>query len=464
MTRSSTTMWLLASALAAGACDGDSTPVDTTPPSVAQPNVAQAATVGVSFTYDATKSGTAFTDPSGRGLTYATALTPPTLGLTATGGVISGVPTGPGVVRATVLATDKIGQSAMQAFHVAVFAAGLQTPTVGAFTYTDPLPPHFVNGGGLTVGATNNTPATNPTTNAGAALGRALFYDKRLSANDVTACASCHIQSLGFSDSARFSRGFAGGRTARHSMGLANATFYQRGRAFWDERAITLEDQALRPIQDPLEMGLTLDNLIVKLTAAGYYAALFNAAFGTPDITADRIGRALAQFVRSLRSTQSRFDRSFPPPPGGPPSTPLTPQEQQGLNLFNGPAGCAPCHTTAAQVSDNVHNTGLDSVIADVGAGNGRFKAPSLRNIAVRPPFMHDGRFTTLEQVVQFYDSGVRMNPGLDPRLRDTVPNQNQPKRLNLSQAQRDALVAYLRTLTDSTFLTAPKFSSPFPP
>ena len=103
-------------------------------------------------------------------------------------------------------------------------------------------------------------------------------------------------------------------------------------------------------------------------------------------------------------------------------------------------------------------------MITDVGAGNGRFKAPSLRNVSVRGRYMHDGRFTTLQQVVQFYDSQVRANPGLDGRLRDTVPNQNQPKRLNLTQQQRDALVEYLQTLTDSTFLTAPKFSSPFPP
>jgi len=132
--------------------------------------------------------------------------------------------------------------------------------------------------------------------------------------------------------------------------------------------------------------------------------------------------------------------------------------------LFNGPAGCAPCHSTVAQISDNVHNTGLDATITDVGAGNGRFKSPSLRNVGVRTRFMHDGRFTTLQQVVEFYDSGVSANPGLDGRLRDTVPFQNQPKRLNLSQAQRDALVAFMHTLTDSTFLTAPKFASPFPP
>lgn len=182
----------------------------------------------------------------------------------------------------------------MQGFQVAVFAAGLKTPTVGAFTYTDaatPLPPHFLNGGpGGPVIATDNTQPTNPTTDAGARLGRVLFYDKRLSANDKTACASCHLQSLGFADTARFSRGFARGLTTRHAPGLSNARFYQRGRAFWDERAPTLEDQALQPIQNNVEMGLTLENMVAKVSATSYYTPLFTAAFGSPVVTSDRVG------------------------------------------------------------------------------------------------------------------------------------------------------------------------------
>ncbi len=463
----SATKWILAATLIV-ACNDTSTPVDNSPPSVASTIGPQSAQVGVGFAFDGSNGGTAFSDPSGRGLTYATALSSPSLGLTAVGSTVSGTPTGTGVVTATILATDKMGQSVMQIFHIAVFAVGLTSPTAGAFTYSDaanPLPQHFINAGpgGQTVIGTDNS-GGNPVTDAGARLGRVLFYDKRLSTNDQIACSSCHLQSKGFADTARVSRGFAGGLTGRHSQSLANARFYQRGRAFWDERAVSLEDQALQPIQDPVEMGLTLGNMVVKLSATSYYPPLFTAAFGTQEVTSDRVARAIAQFVRSLKSTQSRLDASFPPPPGGPPSTPLTPLEQQGRDLFNGPAGCAPCHSTVAQVSDNIHNTGLDSVITDVGAGNGRFKSPSLRNVGVRTRFMHDGRFTTLQQVVQFYDSGVRMNPGLDGRLRDTVPNQNQPKRLNLTQAQRDALVAFMLTLTDSTFFTAAKFASPFPP
>jgi cytochrome c peroxidase len=456
--------WIASAGFLVIGCQRDSVPVDTSPPTAATPIPALPATMGAAFSYDVSKSG-GFTDPSGRGLTYAVALGTPSFGLTATGGTISGTPSGLGVVSVTALATDKLGQSAAQVFSIAVFSAGLKTPTIGAFQYTDaasPLPAHFlIPGPGGPVIATDNTPISNPITDAGVALGRVLFYDKRLSANDQIACASCHLQSLGFADSARFSLGFAGGRTGRHAPAIANARFYQRGRAFWDERAATLEDQALQPIQNAVEMGLTLENMVAKVSATSYYGPLFTAAFGSPVVTTDRVGRAIAQFVRSLKSTNSRFDASFGAPPPGPPGTPLSAVEQQGLNLFNGPAGCAPCHATNAQVSDNIHNTGLDSVITDVGAGGGRFKAPTLRNVAIRAPYMHDGRFTSLQQVVQFYDSGVKPNPGLDGRLRNT---DGTVKRLNLTQGQRDAIVAYLNTLTDSTLITAPKFSSPFPP
>jgi len=452
---------LLALSAGLAACRGPETdPADPGPPALVTPMMAQSAIVGVAFSIDATSDGALF---SGRNLVYGVALSPPTRGLTTANGQIAGVPTSTGVVRATVTATDDVGRAGLHTFPIAVFAAGLKTPVLPAtpFLYTDaasPLPPHFVNGGpGGAVVATDNTPPHNPTTDQGAALGRVMFYDTRLSANDKTACASCHIQARGFADTAIKSAGFLGGRTGRHSPGLANARFYQRGRFFWDERAATLEAQALMPIQDPVEMGLSLADLEAKLSATAFYAPLFAAAFGSPDVTADRVSRAIAQFVRSLKSTQSRFDASF-----GPNGTPLPPLEPQGQQLFNGPAGCSPCHANNAQVSDNVHNTGLDSVITDVGAGNGRFKSPSLRNVGARGPYMHDGRFATLQQVVAFYDTGVNANPGLDGRLRN--PGDTTVKRLSLTPAQRSALVAFLHTLTDSTFLKAPRFANPFPP
>jgi cytochrome c peroxidase len=299
----------------------------------------------------------------------------------------------------------------------------------------------------------DNTPASNPVTDAGATLGRVLFYDRRLSANDGVACGSCHVQALGFSDTARLSRGFAGGLTRRHAMGLTNARYYASGRFFWDERAGTLEAQVLAPVQDAVEMGMTLPALEAKLAATPFYPPLFRAAFGTPEVTSDRVARALAQFVRSLVSTNSRFDRGALAADG------MTAEEREGMRLFNGFAGCARCHVPNSMAGDGAHNTGLDAAITDSGAGRGRFKVPSLRNVAVRPPYMHDGRFATLEAVVEHYDNGVRATPDLDPRLR----GPGGARVLGLTDVQKAALVAYMRALTDSTFLRDPRFADPFP-
>ena len=350
-------------------------------------------------------------------------------------------------------------------------AAGLPAPMLPAvsFPYADnrvAIPAHIrqVPPGapaGLIPG--DNTPAGNPITDAGATLGRVLFYDRRLSVNDRVSCASCHQQRFGFSDTARVSRGFAGALTARHSMALAYARVYPNGRFFWDERAPTLEAQVLLPIQDPGEMGLTLDALLTKLRATPYYAPLFTAAFGTPEISTERVSRALAQFVRALLPTASRFDRAFVAGTAAPNfAAVFTPEELLGEQLYRGRAGCARCHGQAAQVMVAPANNGLDAIPADGGAGQGRFKAPSLRNIAVRPPYMHDGRFRTLEEVVAFYDSGVREGPGTDPRLLQGGPG-GAPIRLGLSATERAALVAFLRTLTDEAFLTDPRFADPFP-
>ncbi len=330
------------------------------------------------------------------------------------------------------------------------------------FAYSDatsPLPAWFTaNGPGGSVIADDNTPATNQTTDAGATLGRVLFYDTRLSSTNTISCGSCHVQSLGFGDTARFSTGVAG-FTARHTMSLANARFYKRGKFFWDERAATLEDQVLMPIQNPVEMGETLDGVVAKVSAASFYPALFQAAFGSTVISSNAISLALAQYVRSMISSNSKFDKAFVG--AGPPNfSNFTAQEQLGQTLFTGVAGCAACHATNAHVLDAIHDTGLDSTITDIGTGNGSFKAPSLRNVGLRASFMHDGRFRTLQQVVAFYDSGVQANPNLDRRLQNT---DGTPRRLNLTQPQRDALVAFLNTLTDSTYITAARFSNPFP-
>ena len=182
-------------------------------------------------------------------------------------------------------------------------AVGLSLPVLpdSGFVYSPqrlPLPRHYLFDVTGSAFGDDNTPADNPTTDAGAALGRVLFYDRRLSATNRIACASCHRQEFGFSDTARFSPGVSGALTRRHTMALVNARFYRSGRFFRDERAATLEQQTLLPIQDSLEMALPLGELIPKLEHTSYYPPLFARAFGTPEITADRVAHALAQFVR----------------------------------------------------------------------------------------------------------------------------------------------------------------------
>jgi cytochrome c peroxidase len=455
--------------LVLAACGGDHAgPVETPkgPPSVGTAIGDQAATVATPLSFDATLHGTAFFDTKQGGLSYTATFTPSSNGLAVnTAGVISGTPTGPAVTNVKLIATDTRGDTVSQSFSIVAFAAGLAAPTLPTpmYPYSDasaPLPAHYkvdpLSITGPAIGF-DNTPSDNQTTDAGATLGRVLFYDTRLSVNDRVSCASCHKQQFGFADTTRFSRGFAGALTKRHSMGLANARFYQLGSFFWDQRAPTLEDQTLQPIQDAGEMGSTLENVVTKLGVAGYYQPLFQAAFGSPEISSDRVSRAIAQFVRSMVSTQSRLDSVFDAS-GTPDFTKLTAREQLGHDVFLNKGGCAACHVSNAVVSDAPHSIGLDATITDEGAGGGRIKAPSLRNVAIRPPYMRDGRFQTLEEVVEFYDTGVENVPGLDSRLRTS----SGPKRLNLTQEERDALVAYMKTFTDNAFLSAPKFANPF--
>ncbi len=323
-----------------------------------------------------------------------------------------------------------------------------------------PLPAHLT---AAPVRVLDSTPFDNPVSDAGATLGRVLFYDTRLSANRAVSCASCHQQTHGFSDPARFSTGFDGAPTARHSMGLSFARFYQNGHYFWDEGAPTLEVQTLIPVQDPVEMGMTEPALVARLEATTFYTALFADAIGTADVTADRVAQALAQFVRSIVAPNARYDqaRAAVPGPPGAPLPALTPQENRGLQLFFGPARCSTCHRGDLVVGDTPRNNGLDATTTDPGAGNGRFKAPSLRNVELTAPYMHDGRFATLEAVVDHYDHGIQPHPNLDPILR--APG-GRPVRLELPPEDRAALVAFLRTLTDRTVTTDPRWSDPFTP
>jgi len=325
------------------------------------------------------------------------------------------------------------------------------------------LPAHFQR---AVVVATDNE-EDNMITDAGATLGRVLFYDKALSANNSIACASCHQAQSGFSDPLTFSDGFEGGKTGRNSMGLANARYYTNGHFFWDERAATLEEQVVLPIQDAIEMGTNLVDLELELQQIEYYPFLFEQAFGDEEVTAERISQALAQFVRSIVSYQAPYDEGLAQ--AGAPQNDFanfTVLENEGKDLFFGRANCTRCHQTDLFILPEARNIGLEIEYADQGLGdvtgnetdNGKFKAPSLRNIALTAPYMHDGRFASLNEVVEHYNSGVQAHPNLAPQL---MRNGN-PQRLNLTADEKEALVAFLETLTDLNCINAEKYSDPF--
>lgn len=343
---------------------------------------------------------------------------------------------------------------------------------VTPFNYSNPALPAYLQA--PPIQAQINTPAANAITDWGATLGRVLFYDKTLSKNNSISCASCHNQANGFSDTARLSKGFAGGSTGRNSMSLIMAKYYPNGRFFWDQRAATLEQQVLTPIQDLVEMGVTLDTLVKRVQTQPYYASLFTKAFGSATINSDLISKALSQFVRSIVSYQSKYDAgrsTLPPAPAPPPNAVFpnfTAEENRGKELFLLPQnGCAACHGSETFTAPQEKNNGLDAINTDLGFGavtnnpadRGLFKVTSLRNVALTAPYMHDGRFKTLEEVIEHYNSGVKNNPNLSPQLQ--LPN-GQPRLLNLSPADNAALVAFLKTLTDNAVSADVKFSNPF--
>lgn len=335
--------------------------------------------------------------------------------------------------------------------------------------------------------AYDNTPAENPITDAGATLGRVLFYDKKLSANGTISCASCHQAEHGFSDPNVLSEGFDGGHTRRHSMGITNARFYADGRFFWDERAETLEEQVLMPFQDDVEMGLSLEELVNIANEQTYYPILFEEAFGDNTISSDRISKAIAQFIRSLVSTTSKYDQARSEVESAVADFPgFTEQENQGKRLFyfprtltNGVNGnCVGCHQTEAFVGPLPSNAGPLTSFAtsngldvtstiDLGVnestGNprdiGKFKVPSLRNISIRPPYMHDGRFANIEEVIEHYSSGIQNHSNLISPL---VNDDGEVGRFNFTQEEKAALVAFLNTLTDNEMLSDEKYNDPF--
>ncbi len=335
--------------------------------------------------------------------------------------------------------------------------------------YASPWLPSFFNNQFVTI--QNNTPATNPTTNWGATLGRVLFYDNQLSKNNTISCASCHQQAHGFTDTSRLSIGFMGGATHRHSMALANAVYYTNGRFFWDERAATLEEQVLQPLQDSIEMGMTLPEVIQRISATAYYPILFDYAFGSKEISDERVAKALAQFVRSMVSYDSKYDQGRGLVANGTIDFPnFNEQENIGKRIFMSHpiVNCSGCHITDAFIGDNARNNGLSEFNTDEGTyihtqnelDKGKFKTPSLKNIAVRGRFMHDGSMTSLDQVIEHYNRGIQPNPNLDPHLINNATKT--PVKMGLTELEKTQLKAFLETLTDHTLVTDKKFSNPY--
>ena len=319
----------------------------------------------------------------------------------------------------------------------------------------------------------------NSISDKGATLGRILFYDKNLSTNNSIACASCHLQANGFSDKKIVSDG-VNGTTKRHSMRLVNSRFSNEVKFFWDERAATLEQQTTKPIQDHAEMGYSglngdqaLSDMMAKLETIDYYKELFTFVYGDSKVTEDRLQKALAQFVRSIQSFDSKFDAGRTATGNDNQNfANFTAQENQGKTIFINPpqqggAGCQGCH--AAPEFDIAPNTGNNGIVGVVGKSGeidiSNTKAPSLRNIfnstgELNGPLMHDGSLSTVAEVINHYNliTVEAGNTNLDPKL---LPG-GQPQKLNLTQAQKDALAAFLKTLSGSEVYTASKWSDPF--
>jgi cytochrome c peroxidase len=448
-------------------------------PRVADANADLLVGVGAFVDVEASKAGTALADPDGDALTYEITLRGQPRGLAVAGTRVTGTFDSIGVVEATIAARDAYGGVGNDVFLIAAPAPEPGEPALPdpPYVYRDEdldLPYLFAISSEDIIPLWDSTPADNRTSNAGATLGRVLFYDKRMSITNTHACGSCHIQSRGFAAAERFSSGVLGVPTRRNAMALGNVRYSIHNSWFSDMRAHSLESLVLEPIQNAEELGISLDQLVPKLQAAQYYAPLFHAAFGTPEINEDRIARALGQFLRSMISYRSRFDEAFNPPFNGPgdPGSVLTPQELRGFEIYddNGRRRCNLCHETHGGANEWQANNGLDLVPEDPGvqdvalmqsSSTGVFRAAALRNIAVTGPYMHDGRFATLREVIDHYDHGVQDSPDLDSFLRDGLTT-GLPHRLNLSEEDKDALEAFLRTMTDDAFLADPKFSDPF--
>jgi cytochrome c peroxidase len=331
-----------------------------------------------------------------------------------------------------------------------------------------------------------NNSGSNVITDKGATLGRVLFYDKNLSSNNTISCASCHQQANAFSDVAASSQG-VNGTTGRHSMRLVNNRFANETKFFWDERAINLETQTTMPIKDHGEMGYSGSNgdeafsgLLTKLSSIGYYKELFQFVYGSEEITESKIQMALAQFIKSIQSFDSKYDAGRAlAVDDGQPFTNFTAQENQGKNLFlsppvfdatgnrtSGGLGCAGCHAAPEfDINPNSKNNGIIGTINGTGIDIANTRAPSLRDLVKADgtpngPMMHTGVITTLQAAIGHYGT-INIAPGntnLDPRLTPGGFGQQ----LHLTAPEVNAVIAFLRTLSGTNVYSDAKWSNPF--
>lgn len=307
-------------------------------------------------------------------------------------------------------------------------------------------------------------PKNNPLTRQGVALGRRLFYDPILSGDSSQACGSCHLQRMSFGDSRRFSEGIHGTKGNRQAPTIVNPAWQLNGQ-FWDGREPDLEGQATRPVPNTIEMDLPWPVAVERLKRHPEYPELFCAAFGDSRIDSTRVVKAIAQFERTFISTNSKYDRVRRG------EDTFTPEEAAGYRIFlsNETGDCFHCHAeplldTGTFGTGTFRNTGLDAAPIDRGrmdvtgdpADIGKFKVPSLRNIVESPPYMHDGRFFDLRQVIDHYNQGFHDGPDVDPLIRVRMT-----RRL-MRAGEIDTLLIFMETLTDPTFLSNPDLSNPF--
>lgn len=301
-------------------------------------------------------------------------------------------------------------------------------------------------------------------------LGRMLFYEKMLSKDSSVSCASCHQQKFAFSDPKQFSEGVNQTLGTRNTMAIVNMVF--ENKFFWDGRSNSLEEQALGPIENPLEMNLSLDEAILRLKNSSLYQTEFKKCFGENAITKENLAKAISQFERTLISDQAPYDL-YKQGKGN-----LTKQEKRGEKLFfthpdpvyaTRGGNCGDCHSGPLTTSRLFANNGLENPIIDIGLeevtknqnDKGRFKITTLRNIELTAPYMHDGRFQTLEEVLDHYNEHIQDSPTLDVQI-SNASNERDGKTLALTEEEKQDILAFLKTLTDKNFIENPKFSNPF--